>query len=236
MAYPHNEQVPSEDPPPYTEIAEGGSVSVEQGANVPARRPQPPPRRKPVSSASRPPSGPPPSRSSRPPSGPPPTHRQSAPPRTYYEMVNDSQGRSKPRPSGHNQNTRLPPSPLDRANAPPSGRSQSVVRPQARPQLPDKHLRYPPNYYCPKCGNTGIKIRKGTPCSDCYKAFGVPNPVRMIPGNVRPAFPVPPRVLPPGHPGIGGKLCGRCRGSGMISEMLLFESTCPICHGVGRVF
>ncbi|CDR39295.1 CYFA0S03e01860g1_1 [Cyberlindnera fabianii] len=45
-----------------------------------------------------------------------------------------------------------------------------------------------------------------------------------------------PQYVSPGDPRIGGYMCGRCRGSGRVSFMLLDEELCPVCHGVGRVF
>ncbi|KAI5969012.1 hypothetical protein CANMA_002008 [Candida margitis] len=44
---------------------------------------------------------------------------------------------------------------------------------------------------------------------------------------------VPLRV-PPGDPRLGGVLCGRCRGSGMVRFLLDME-LCPVCSGLGRV-
>lgn len=48
--------------------------------------------------------------------------------------------------------------------------------------------------------------------------------------------PVAPRYVRPGDPSIGGYLCGRCRGTGRVSVMLIDEDLCPVCRGVGRVF
>ncbi|GMM51444.1 Hua1 protein [Starmerella bacillaris] len=256
-AYEYNDTVPTDEPPPYSEIAESGSVSLDQGANVPRRsqRPsQPPPSRRPSSRppSSRPPSSrpdaPPPSRSSRshsgqqfaPPPGPPPSKTKQRPPsRTYYEMLDDPLRPSNGPPSGHNgyasqgpprQGQRRPPGgPPGPPGGPPGG-----ARPNQYNQR-SLHLRYPPNFRCPKCNNTGVKIN-GRSCKSCYRDFGVPNAVQTIPNNFAPVFRTPPRVLPPGHPGIGGRLCGQCRGSGVISELFLFQSTCPMCRGVGRVF
>lgn len=223
---------PPQGPPPGPRPNSNSSNS----SSRPAARPPtgPPTSAPPSSNYYKVPAGPPPSKhnthsssssSSSLSSGPRPP--EGRPPRTYYETLEDGSYRanqqySSGRPSGHNQYATMP-------------AATGTIPDRTQPR-PDKHLRYPPNYYCPKCGNTGIKIKKGTPCTDCYRQFGVPNRVQTIPSNFAPAFAAPPRVLPPGHPGIGGRLCGRCRGSGLVSEMLLFESTCPICHGVGRVF
>jgi len=44
-----------------------------------------------------------------------------------------------------------------------------------------------------------------------------------------------PTVVRPGDPRIGGRLCYRCHGEGMIS-LFIFDSTqCPACNGMGRI-
>ncbi|KLO06526.1 hypothetical protein SCHPADRAFT_687519 [Schizopora paradoxa] len=43
-------------------------------------------------------------------------------------------------------------------------------------------------------------------------------------------------VVRPGDPRIGGRLCWRCGGDGMVSFLIFDLETCPICRGVGRVF
>ncbi|CAH6723775.1 proline-rich protein Hua1p [[Candida] jaroonii] len=47
--------------------------------------------------------------------------------------------------------------------------------------------------------------------------------------------PPPPIRVRPGDPRLGGALCGRCRGSGVV-HFLLDEDLCPVCSGVGRLF
>ncbi|KAG7450758.1 uncharacterized protein BT62DRAFT_928036 [Guyanagaster necrorhizus] len=42
-------------------------------------------------------------------------------------------------------------------------------------------------------------------------------------------------VYPTGDPRIGGRLCWRCEGSGLISFLFL-EDNCPVCGGIGRTF
>lgn len=44
------------------------------------------------------------------------------------------------------------------------------------------------------------------------------------------------RVLQPGDPRIGGRLCARCHGSGRIRIFILDSETCPVCRGIGRTF
>ncbi|CCG24385.1 hypothetical protein CORT_0F01580 [Candida orthopsilosis Co 90-125] len=46
--------------------------------------------------------------------------------------------------------------------------------------------------------------------------------------------PMVPLRVPPGDPRLGGVLCGRCRGSGMVRFLLDME-LCPVCSGLGRV-
>lgn len=49
--------------------------------------------------------------------------------------------------------------------------------------------------------------------------------------------PLPPRVVQPGDPSIGGILCGRCRGKGYTGGGFLNDyESCRICGGTGRVF
>lgn len=66
-----------------------------------------------------------------------------------------------------------------------------------------------------------------------------PNVVKLPPGSiVRPMImsPVAPKplVVKPGDPRIGGVLCGRCDGRGMVHFFLDLDR-CPICNGLGRV-
>lgn len=44
----------------------------------------------------------------------------------------------------------------------------------------------------------------------------------------------PPMRVRPGDPRIGGVLCGRCRGSGVV-HFFLDEDLCPVCSGLGRI-
>lgn len=229
-----------EDPPPYSELAETvNSVTIE--SSQPMRHNQPSLQTQPVAPAWQPPPGPPNRYDSVEYSGNRPNasgfvqggggaagsfHHQSyrpslVPPNSgsndhghgYYQGHSD----------GINSGTYVPP---------PSKQYPAA----GQPYSPNPHLRYPSGYWCPKCHNTGIKIRKGTTCQDCYERFGVRNNVQTLPYGVQPVFSSVPRVVAPGDPALGGRLCGRCRGAGMISEMLIFESTCPVCQGVGRVF
>lgn len=60
--------------------------------------------------------------------------------------------------------------------------------------------------------------------------FGGPAPMPQFQ-----APPPPPMRVRPGDPRLGGNLCGRCRGSGVV-HFLLDEDLCPVCGGVGRLF
>ncbi|KAF8917546.1 hypothetical protein CPB85DRAFT_1374086 [Mucidula mucida] len=42
-------------------------------------------------------------------------------------------------------------------------------------------------------------------------------------------------VYSPGDPRIGGRLCWRCDGRGLVS-LLFLEDSCPVCGGIGRLF
>lgn len=124
------------------------------------------------------------------------------------------------------------------------------------PSRPNVPWTYPPGYYCYKCDNTGIKLKNGKQCQDCYGRFArqhasvrmaPPMPMYM-PGSLRSLMPgfggtttttvygggPPPLVLQPGDPRIGGIQCGRCRGRGLVGD-LLGEYNCPTCGGVGRL-
>lgn len=232
--------MPDDPPPAYTELPENGSVSVDEGVGVPDIRhydvqtTRPDAESSAASSAApdlpaRPPSGPPPGPppSSRPPPGPPPSSRPppGPPPSSRPDKTRPPQGRPPGKPPRHGSH----------ASSHSSGHSaygppQQWGPPQGRP-----HLQYPPNFFCRKCHNTGVKVKKGTSCQDCWDRFGVQTNAQLIPSNYAPVFQMPPRVVRPGDPSIGGVLCGRCRGKGYISDFFS-QSSCPICHGVGRVF
>lgn len=122
------------------------------------------------------------------------------------------------------------------------------------PELP---FRYPTRYMCSACNNTGYKRKNGKSCKDCWEMFGPrnrhtnvvsqpslfgitdtifgfggPGPSQAVP--VGPLGPLPPIRVYPGDPRLGGILCGRCRGSGLVWNFL-DEDLCPVCSGVGRV-
>ncbi|CAN6641541.1 proline-rich protein Hua1p [Trichomonascus vanleenenianus] len=201
---PPEEPVPDEPPPPYSEV-------VAQSASP--NNYSPPPS---SHSTSRPPPR-------RVPVRPPTNQRPTGPPRQGYPGASTNSYSS--RPSSSNSYNRAPP---------------------RNPNLP---FQYPPGYWCYKCSNTGIKHKNGLSCQDCYARFAHqrtgPMPVQFLPPaptlfgfGPMPMMPVgpgvAPRVVRPGDPSIGGVLCGRCRGRGLITEFL-FEETCPTCRGIGRL-
>lgn len=123
------------------------------------------------------------------------------------------------------------------------------------PNLP---FKYPKRYLCDKCYNSGRKMKNGLSCKDCWEMFSPRNnyqPVSSMQSfnpfsftstfNIRPVGPygpgpTPPSSLPPmrvnpGDPRMGGSLCGRCRGSGLVT-FFLDDELCPVCNGIGRIF
>lgn len=124
------------------------------------------------------------------------------------------------------------------------------------PSLP---FQYPTRYLCDKCNNTGVKLKNGLACQDCYQLFAP----RNVTSTTYSSFPdfslssfmapfsssnfsvggpfaqggsgsVQPIRVMPGDPRIGGVLCGRCRGSGMINYFL-DSDLCNVCGGTGRI-
>jgi len=66
-------------------------------------------------------------------------------------------------------------------------------------------------------------------------------PPSTLPFNINVAYTnsaLPPgaTVVRPGDPRIGGNLCWRCGGSGLISFLIFDQTTCTVCSGVGRTF
>lgn len=180
-----------------------------------------------------------------PPPGAPPSH--SAPP-----------PQQPPRPS-HQQQYHPPPRPPP-GNYPGSHAYNSTYNGGQRPPRgnPNVPFHYPPGYHCRKCNNTGVKLKNGLSCQDCYSRFARQRNVQVMnqpsPSNYfapfgggrfssppqiatgPPGGSGPPRVVRPGDPSIGGVLCGHCRGRGLVTEFIFDEATCPTCRGVGRLF
>ncbi|CAI5759726.1 unnamed protein product [Candida verbasci] len=110
-------------------------------------------------------------------------------------------------------------------------------------------FRYPKGFYCDKCHNSGFKTKNGLSCKDCWDSFSPRNSYNSINHNFSPSYfgsttfiPAggqfngsgPPLRVPPGDPRLGGVLCGKCRGQGMVRFLLDME-LCPVCSGLGRV-
>ncbi|CCH59305.1 hypothetical protein TBLA_0B04690 [Henningerozyma blattae CBS 6284] len=111
---------------------------------------------------------------------------------------------------------------------------------------------YPNGYYCPKCDNTGYKLKNGHSCKVCWERFAPRNNVGVVqPGQInvqgpilQPQYQRPmysshstssmPLYVQPGDPRLGGVLCGKCRGSGR-TRFFLDENLCTVCGGVGRI-
>uniref|UniRef100_A0A060TDJ7 ARAD1D07458p n=1 Tax=Blastobotrys adeninivorans TaxID=409370 RepID=A0A060TDJ7_BLAAD len=255
---PPEQEVPTEPPPPYTpsdpeHSVDAGPSSYNPYNSYPAAA---------SASSAAPPHAPP--QSSRPPptpSRPPPTpqrpnngkgsHAQAGYPGNYTNS-NQYNRYSSPGPSGtyghpHQQpppgafpGPMYPPPPQG-----PPGHPSHPMSPQAPPTGPRPPFQYPPGFWCYKCNNTGIKLKNGKTCQDCYARFARPNTNIPMPSygggslwnpmSYVSSVPAGPgTVVRPGDPRIGGILCGRCRGRGYVTDFL-FEDTCPTCRGIGRL-
>lgn len=76
----------------------------------------------------------------------------------------------------------------------------------------DLPFRYPKNYYCKKCKNTGYKLKNGHQCKDCWSKFykkptpqQMPRPQADPPRPLHQTRPFAPNVvqLPPGNVSYG---------------------------------
>lgn len=199
-------ETPNEPPPPYTEVASPSEVVTETNFNRPFA-----------------------------------ALNQTTP------SGNSAPGQAPYRPP---QAPQMPPRPPQ--NRPPSsssypGNRQNTYSRQSSGSRPQVPWVYPQGYWCPKCNNTGIKLKNGLSCQDCYSRFAHQNasvyqsyPTYNYPTYNYPTYNYPtqpnaaPLVLRPGDPRIGGTLCGRCRGRGLLGD-LLGEYTCTTCKGIGRL-
>lgn len=66
------------------------------------------------------------------------------------------------------------------------------------PQQQNVPWIYPPNYMCAKCHNTGLKLKNGQTCSDCYERFGrpAPPPAPTVVHRTAPTVVVRPMIRP----------------------------------------
>ncbi|KAK0232904.1 hypothetical protein IW262DRAFT_1327509 [Armillaria fumosa] len=98
--------------------------------------------------------------------------------------------------------------------------------------LPSYHSPQSTSGFRPPPPNSGYQPSYITP----HRGFRPPPPRPLI--TQLNGFNQAPRgsvVYPTGDPRIGGRLCWRCEGSGLISFLFL-EDNCPVCGGIGRTF
>lgn len=248
-----NEDLPTEPPPSYDEAMADPSVSADDVApQTPQRPPQIPSRRSSSSQLAE-------HNYSRP-SVPPPNNnpnRLTVPLATTSTASSTSSSISS---SGHSYTQGKPP----RRPMSPQPQQSSSQLPKPSPINPNPYLpwRYPSSYRCSKCENTGYKKKNGHPCKNCWGRFRpqtVPpstraelerlvkhrpapkpinsNVVKLPPGaTVVPTYPMAqgPVVVKPGDPRIGGILCPKCNGRGMVHFFLDLER-CSKCNGLGRI-
>ncbi|GMM33768.1 Hua1 protein [Saccharomycopsis crataegensis] len=94
---------------------------------------------------------------------------------------------------------------------------------------------YPLGFQCYKCRNTGIKLKNGLQCIDCWRQFAPSSShVRRITTAAIDNKTGRPLFLNAGDPKLGGMVCGSCRGQGYIDSFLYYD-TCFVCGGIGRV-
>lgn len=149
------------------------------------------------------------------------------------------------------------------SSKPPIKSSSSSTTSNYSRSKPDLPWKYPRDYYCTKCRNTGYKIKNGKTCKDCWEHFAPRNHHVNVVGYTTPsqnnyysgaspfsAAPVlsahnsyysngaaptgAPLYVQPGDPRLGGVLCGKCRGSGR-TRFFLDENLCTVCGGIGRI-
>ncbi|KAK0433059.1 uncharacterized protein EV420DRAFT_1570850 [Desarmillaria tabescens] len=214
-----------------------------------------PPRRSPVSAGGyEPPSGPPPrSGPSSPHSGPPSAGSQNGRPTTTpvpgHPLLNNNRLLVYPtgyhcdkcRNTGYKHND--PSHPCRkcwaRYSKPFSGALMYTdFSPESRTTgnfqrpLPSYHSPQSASSSRPPPPNPGYQPSYITP----HHGFRPPPPRPLItPMNGLGRAPRGAIVYPTGDPRIGGRLCWRCEGSGLISFLFL-EDNCPVCGGVGRIF
>lgn len=220
-----NDDIPTEAPPSYSDAL--ADPQFNEASNQPQQQFQRPPQRPPQAPPMRPPQS---QQQYQRPSQPPPPSR---PAQSQYSNPQQPQLRLRP---------------------------ATVINPN--PYLPWQYPDTVKQ--CRKCANTGFETKKGKPCKRCWKDYrrGVtppltqaelerlvknPPPPKRINPNVTQLPPgvamLPPimgpgqngpTVVRPGDPRIGGVLCPRCNGKGMV-HFFLDKETCSVCRGMGRV-
>lgn len=89
---------------------------------------------------------------------------------------------------------------------PPASSSSSPhqTKPSYRPppptQNPSTNSRipwvYPSNFHCPKCNNTGYKLKNGKSCRSCWRRFAPTNQINYNPGPLSSVFVTPMGMEP----------------------------------------
>lgn len=219
--YDPNTNLPSEPPPSYDEAMADPSIPTDDN-NIPEVTPPQPQR----------PSQPPPKKYSRP-TVAPPQHpsRPSGPP----PVQQDHSTLNLPKPTPINPNPYLPwryPSSYRCSKCENTGfkiknghackRCWGRFRPQTIPPSSQAELeRLVKHKPAPKPINSNV--------------VKLPPGAAVIPTSFAPAPRTQaPVVVQPGDPRIGGILCPRCSGRGMVHFFLDLER-CPQCNGLGRV-
>lgn len=136
---------------------------------------------------------------------------------TYTPWSNQSNGPSSSRANNNFQR------PLPSFRPPHLARSTTHAHNRAISN-PDSHLSY--------------ARTSASPSSSPLRQY--PHPAIPPPQiHVTSPYSAPPpgsTVVQPGDPRIGGRLCYKCSGSGVVPFMLFEETTCAVCGGVGRIF
>lgn len=247
-----NVNLPSEPPPSYDEAMADPSIPDEDTPpETPLRPPQTPSRSSSISANSEQ------RRYSRP-TAPPPSKQDIKNSNTKFNSTSNSTTNPNIKFS------RPPVSPPSKTSTSQNRPQSTNNLPKPTPINPNPYLpwKYPSSYRCSKCDNTGYKKKNGHPCKTCWGRFRPqtvppatsaelerlvkhkpkpkpinPNVVKLPPGTtVMPRYPTTqaPVVVQPGDPRIGGVLCPRCNGRGMVHFFLDLER-CTQCNGLGRV-
>lgn len=221
-----NENHPDEPPPSYDESVKDPSFTDQQQGYTRPENPPPRPSRpdttqnqpvRPVDEKYRPPSSPPPVRA---PPGPPPSQaktiklRKPTPinPNPYLPWEYSSSYRcSKCENTGFRTKNGKPCKKCWPKFRP------GVIPPSSQAEL-ERLVKNPPP---PKPLNANVRKLP-------------PGAVPLAPMGVAPMGAPMPQIVQPGDPRIGGVLCPRCHGRGMVHFFLDLER-CSTCNGLGRV-
>lgn len=252
--YDPNANQPSEPPPSYDEAISAPSSNID----TPQQMPQKPPQRLQRPNNEYPVD----SKYSRPAAPPPNSNNISVPPMmgtstgTSTSTSSSFSSTANFGPNGQTTTTTTTTSA--------TGKFSASSLPKPTPINPNPYLpwSYPASYRCAKCENTGYKTKNGHPCKKCWKEFRpktVPpstkaelerlvkhkpqpkpinsNVVKLPPGTMaysRNPMTSQPLMVQPGDPRIGGVLCPKCNGRGLVHFFLDLER-CTKCNGLGRI-